>query len=64
MIFLGQMKLEKCEHLTIQMVHVTIHIVSFMRSTESVGPDSFPPHHVSIAAFSGNPDGIPGKIKD
>ena len=46
------------------MVHVTVHVVSFMRSTESVGPDSFLPHHVSIAAFSGNPDGIPGKIKD
>lgn len=46
------------------MVHVTIHIISFMSSTEPIGPDSFLPHLISITAFSGSPDGIPGEIKD
>lgn len=46
------------------MAHITIHIISFMRGTESVGPDSFLPHHISVTAFSGSPDGISGEIKN
>jgi hypothetical protein len=46
------------------MVHVTIHIIGFLRRTESIGPDPFLPHHISVAAFSGSPDGISGEAKD
>lgn len=46
------------------MVHVAVHVISFMRRTESVGPDSFLPHHIPVTAFPGSPDGIPGEIKD
>ena len=46
------------------MLHVTIHVISFLRRTESIGPDTFLPHHVSITTFSGSPDGISGEIKD
>lgn len=46
------------------MVHITVHVVGFVGRAESVGPDPFFPHHVSITAFSGSPYGISRKEKD
>jgi len=46
------------------MIHIAIHIIGFLGRAESIGPDPFLPHHVSITALSGSPYGISGEAED